>query len=128
MRSKTGINLQELGKELGISVEGLRSHETRRRFPKQDRYTFIVMLLNNLEETAEKDDSEQYPTNKKEPKSVSLRLCGNAEYKDVITALLGSFLLAVCLLYLLSYAVWVAPNEPRTKKTSYTYNHSVSLY
>lgn len=59
VKAKTGISLQELGKISGISVEVLRSYETGRRFPKQERYTSLVMLLNSLEETAEKEDGEQ---------------------------------------------------------------------
>ena len=59
VKAKTGISLQELGKVSGISVEVLRSYETGRRFPKQERYTSLVMLLNSLEETAEKEDGEQ---------------------------------------------------------------------
>ena len=35
------------------------ARETGRRFPKQERYTSLVMLLNSLEETAEKEDGEQ---------------------------------------------------------------------
>lgn len=55
-RKKSGISLQELGKVSGINVEVLRSYETGRRFPKPERYTSLVLLLNNLEETAEKGD------------------------------------------------------------------------
>ena len=53
LRAKTGITLQELGRISGISVEVLRSYETGRRFPRQERYTTLVMLLNSLEEKAE---------------------------------------------------------------------------
>lgn len=59
VRTKTGMTLQELSKTSGISVEVLRSYETGRRFPKQERYTSLVMLLNSIEETAEKEDSDQ---------------------------------------------------------------------
>lgn len=54
VRAKTGMTLQELSDNSGVSVEVLRSYETGRRFPKQERYTTLVMLLNTIEETAEK--------------------------------------------------------------------------
>lgn len=57
-RAKAGMSLQELGKISGIGVEVLRSYETGRRFPRQERYTSLVMLLNSIEETAEKEDCE----------------------------------------------------------------------
>lgn len=57
-RAKANMSLQELGKISGISVEVLRSYETGRRFPRQERYTSLVMLLNSIEETAEKEDCE----------------------------------------------------------------------
>lgn len=55
VRAKTGMTLQELSDNSGVSVEVLRSYETGRRFPKQERYTTLVMLLNTIEETAEKE-------------------------------------------------------------------------
>ena len=51
----SGVTLQALSEASGISVEVLRSYENGRRFPKQERYTSLVMLLNGLEETSEKD-------------------------------------------------------------------------
>lgn len=57
-RAKAEMSLQELGKISGISVEVLRSYETGRRFPRQERYTSLVMLLNSIEETTEKEDCE----------------------------------------------------------------------
>ena len=56
VRAKTGISLQDLSNASGVSVEVLRSYETGRRFPKQERYTTLVMLLNNIEDTAEKEE------------------------------------------------------------------------
>ena len=48
VRKSTGITLQELSKLSGISTEVLRSYESSRRFPKQERYSALVMLLNNM--------------------------------------------------------------------------------
>ncbi len=55
VRETTGISLQELSNESGISTEVLRSYESGRRFPKQERYAMLVMLLNGIEEKAEQE-------------------------------------------------------------------------
>lgn len=57
VRIKTGMTLQELSAQAGISAEVLRSYENGRRFPKQERYTNLIMLLDSIE--AEKEDGEQ---------------------------------------------------------------------
>lgn len=49
-RKHTGLSLQDISQVSGISAEVLRSYESGRRFPKQDRYTSLVMVLNDLEE------------------------------------------------------------------------------
>lgn len=54
-KAKSGIGLQELEKLSGISAEVLRSYEAGRRFPKPERYSSLVMLLNGLEEKAERE-------------------------------------------------------------------------
>jgi prophage antirepressor-like protein len=52
-REHSGMSLQELGRASGISTEVLRAYESGRRFPKQERYTELVMLLNRIDEQAE---------------------------------------------------------------------------
>lgn len=56
LRECTNISLQDLSRESGISVEVLRSYESGRRFPKQARYTTLVMLLDDLEERRKRTD------------------------------------------------------------------------
>lgn len=58
-RAKTGITLQELGKVSGLSAEVLRSYETGRRFPKQERYSSLVMLLNSIEDKTDGEGDQQ---------------------------------------------------------------------
>lgn len=58
VKAKAGITLQEISDNTGISVEVLRSYESGRRFPKQERYTTLVMLLNNFEDAADKEVCE----------------------------------------------------------------------
>lgn len=53
VRAKTGMTLQDLSEQAGVSAEVLRSYENGRRFPKQERYTTLVMLLDGIE--AEKE-------------------------------------------------------------------------
>ncbi len=59
VRQRTGMGLSDISRMSGISVEVLRSYETGRRFPKQERYTALVMLLNKLEEKNERKEDEQ---------------------------------------------------------------------
>lgn len=56
-RTKAGMTLQELAEASGISAEVLRAYESGRRFPKQERYTALVMLLDSIEGTADKEVS-----------------------------------------------------------------------
>lgn len=55
VRTKTGVTLQEISDISGVSVEVLRSYETGRRFPKQERYANLIMALNRIEDTADKE-------------------------------------------------------------------------
>lgn len=54
-RTKSGMTLQDLADASGISAEVLRAYESGRRFPKQERYTTLVMLLDSMENTAYKE-------------------------------------------------------------------------
>lgn len=54
-RTKSGITLQDLADASGISAEVLRAYESGRRFPKQERYTTLVMLLDSIENNADKE-------------------------------------------------------------------------
>ncbi len=54
-RTKSGMTLQDLADASGISAEVLRAYESGRRFPKQERYTTLVMLLDSIENTADKE-------------------------------------------------------------------------
>lgn len=44
-RTKAGMTLQDLANVSGVSAEVLRAYENGRRFPKQERYTSLIMLL-----------------------------------------------------------------------------------
>lgn len=58
-RAKAGMTLKDLGELCGLSAEVMRAYENGRRFPKQERYSSIVMVLNSIEDTAEKEDIGQ---------------------------------------------------------------------
>lgn len=53
-RKLANVSLQELSQASGISAEVLRSYQDGRRFPKPERYTTLVMLLNEIQENAQK--------------------------------------------------------------------------
>ncbi len=54
-REATGMSLPDLSRISGVSVEVLRSYETGRRFPKQERYASLVMLLDSIEDEEAED-------------------------------------------------------------------------
>lgn len=55
VRDKAGMTLQDLADVSGVSAEVLRAYENGRRFPKQERYTSLVMLLNSIEDKTDKE-------------------------------------------------------------------------
>lgn len=49
-RTKAGMTLQDLANVSGVSAEVLRAYENGRRFPKQERYTSLIMLLDSIDD------------------------------------------------------------------------------
>lgn len=58
-RTKAGMTLQDLANVSGVSAEVLRAYENGRRFPKQERYTSLIMLLDSIDDKTNEDGDPQ---------------------------------------------------------------------
>lgn len=58
-RTKAGLTLQDLANVSGVSAEVLRAYENGRRFPKQERYTSLVILLDSIDDKTNEDGDPQ---------------------------------------------------------------------
>lgn len=58
-RTKAGMTLQDLADACGISAEVLRAYENGRRFPKQERYTSLIMLLDSIDDKTDEEGDQQ---------------------------------------------------------------------
>lgn len=58
-RTKAGMTLQDLANVSGVSAEVLRAYENGRRFPKQERYTSLIMLLDSIDDKTNEDGDSQ---------------------------------------------------------------------
>lgn len=58
-RTKAGLTLQDLANVSGVSAEVLRAYENGRRFPKQERYTSLIMLLDSIDDKTNEDGDPQ---------------------------------------------------------------------
>lgn len=58
-RTKAGMTLQDLANVSGVSAEVLRAYENGRRFPKQERYTSLIMLLDSIDDKTDEEGDPQ---------------------------------------------------------------------
>lgn len=58
-RTKAGMTLQDLANVSGVSAEVLRAYENGRRFPKQERYTSLIMLLDSIDDKTNEEGDPQ---------------------------------------------------------------------
>lgn len=58
-RTKAGMTLQDLANVSGVSAEVLRAYENGRRFPKQERYTSLIMLLDSIDDKTDEESDPQ---------------------------------------------------------------------
>lgn len=58
-RTRAGMTLQDLANVSGVSAEVLRAYENGRRFPKQERYTSLIMLLDSIDDKTDEGGDPQ---------------------------------------------------------------------
>lgn len=58
-RTRAGMTLQDLANVSGVSAEVLRAYENGRRFPKQERYTSLIMLLDSIDDKTDEEGDPQ---------------------------------------------------------------------